>query len=119
MGLYAKEDNDNNGIVTFNTFDIDNILTSTRLRTENELEEDSSDEYTLTYTSIFDEDEEHLLVIEAKYDSNTEIESANFNDNYTFGNFEDTQDRTATNEKQRNLLLQADYIFPFSGKRTV
>ncbi|MEM9362954.1 MAG: TonB-dependent receptor [Bacteroidota bacterium] len=114
MGLYAKEDNDNNGLLTFNTFDADRTLESTRLRTENELEQDSSDEYTLTYKSVFDEEEEHLLVIEAKYDSNTELESANFQDAYTFGDLEDGQDRTATDERQRNLLIQADYIFPFS-----
>lgn len=114
MGLYADEDNDNNGLSTFNAFDVDRALISTRLRDERELEEDASDEYTLTYKSIFDEDEEHLLIIEAKYDSNTEIESAIFNDTYSFGNFEDAQDRTATDERQHNLLIQADYMFPFS-----
>ncbi|WP_459212806.1 TonB-dependent receptor [Aquimarina rhabdastrellae] len=114
MGLYAAEDNDNNGTLIFDTFDRDHTLISTRLRDENELEKDNSDEYTLTYKSVFDEAEEHLLVVEAKYDSNTEIETATFNDTYTFGNFPDERDRTGTNEKQRNLLLQADYIFPFS-----
>tara|TARA_R110002020_G_scaffold114593_4_gene263680 strand:+ start:77261 stop:79690 length:2430 start_codon:yes stop_codon:yes gene_type:complete len=114
MGLYADEDNDNNGFATFNTFDVDRTLISTRLREGRELEEDGSDEYTLTYKSIFDEDEEHLLIVETKYDSNTEIESAIFNDTYSFGNFEDAQDRTAAEERQRNLLVQADYVFPFS-----
>ncbi|MDD7888123.1 TonB-dependent receptor [Flavivirga sp. 57AJ16] len=114
MGLYANEDNDNNGLSTFNTFDVDGTLISTRLRDERELEKDASDEYTLTYKSIFDEAEEHLLVIESKYDSNTEIESAIFHDTYSLGNFENAQDRTASDERQRNLLIQADYVFPFS-----
>ncbi|MGS2763856.1 TonB-dependent receptor domain-containing protein [Sinomicrobium sp. M5D2P9] len=114
MGLYANEDNDNNGLSTFSTFDVDRTLISTRLRDERELEEDASDEYTLTYKSIFDEDKEHFLIVEAKYDSNTEIESAIFNDTYSFGNFEDAQDRTASDERQNNLLIQADYVFPFS-----
>ncbi|WP_418499355.1 TonB-dependent receptor domain-containing protein [Flagellimonas sp.] len=114
MGLYANEDNDNNGLSIFNTFDVDGTLISTRLRGQRELEEDSSDEYTLTYKSIFDEDEEHVLMVEAKYDSNTEIESATFEDTYSVGNFEDAQDRTAAEERQRNLLIQADYVFPFS-----
>jgi outer membrane receptor protein involved in Fe transport len=114
MGLYANEDNENNGLSTFNTFDVDRALISKRLRDERELEEEPSDEYTLTYKSIFDEEEEHLLIIEAKYDSNTEIESAIFNDTYSFGNFEDARDRTATEERQRYLLIQADYVFPFS-----
>lgn len=114
MGLYSKEDNNNNGTVAFNNFDLNNTLISTRLRTENEKEEDSSDEYTLTYKSVFDDEEEHILTIEAKYDSNTELESASFNDTITFGNLENGQDRTATSEKQHNLLLQTDYIFPFS-----
>ncbi|WP_445458506.1 TonB-dependent receptor domain-containing protein [Flavobacterium sp. HNIBRBA15423] len=114
MGLYDHEGNDNKGLSTFNTFDVNRTLISTRLRDERELEEDASDEYTLTYKSIFDEEEKHLLTVEAKYDSNTEIESANFKDTYTFGNSENTQDRTATNERQNNLLIQADYVFPFS-----
>lgn len=114
MGLYSGEDNDNIGTLTFNNYDANRNLISTRLRDEHEIEDEKSDEYTLTYKSIFDEDEEHLLVVEAKYDSNVEIESANFSDTYTFGNFDDQQDRTATEEDQRNLLLQADYIFPFS-----
>lgn len=114
MGLYSKEDNDNKGLITFNTFNSDSTLISTRLRGENEKEQDASDEYTLTYKSVFDEEEEHVLILEAKYDSNTELESALFNDTYIFGDFEDGQDRSSTSEKQRNLLLQADYIFPFS-----
>lgn len=114
VGLYVNEDNENNGLSTFNSFDVDSALVSTRLRDERELEEDASDEYTLTYKSIFDQDEEHLLIVQAKYDSNTEIESAFFNDTYSFGNFEDAQDRTETEERQRNLLIQADYVFPFS-----
>lgn len=114
IGLYTGEDNDNIGTLTFNNYDANRNLISTRLRDEHEIEDEKSDEYTLTYKSIFDEDEEHLLVIEAKYDSNVEIESANFEDTYTFGNFENQKDRTATEENQQNLLLQADYIFPFS-----
>ncbi len=114
MGLYAREDNNNNGSVTFNTFNTDNQLISTRLRGEKEKEDDKSDEYTLTYKAVFDEDEEHSLTIEAKYNSNTEIESAAFKDTWEFGDFQEAQDRTATNEKQKNLLLQVDYIFPFS-----
>lgn len=114
MGLYTGEDNDNIGTLTFNNYDANRNLISTRLRDEHEIEDEKSDEYTLTYKSVFDEDEEHLLVIEAKYDSNVEIESANFTDTYTVGNFDDQQDRTATEENQKNLLLQADYIFPFS-----
>jgi outer membrane receptor protein involved in Fe transport len=114
MGLHANEDNDNDGLSRFNTFDIEGTLLSTRLRDERELEEDASDEYTLTYKSIFDEDEEHFLIVEAKYDNNKEIESATFNDTYSFGNFEDARDRTVTEERQNNLLVQADYVFPFS-----
>ena len=114
MGLYDHEGNDNEGLSIFNTFDFNRTLISVRLRDERELEEDASDEYTVTYKSIFDEEEKHLLTVEAKYDSNTEIESANFNDTYTFGNSENTQDRTATDERQNNLLIQADYVFPFS-----
>ena len=114
MGLYSGEDNDNIGTSPFNTYDANRTLLSTRLRDEHEIEDEKSEEYTLTFKSVFDEEEEHLLIFEAKFDANVEIESATFNDTYTFGNLADEQDRTATEEDQQNVLLQADYIFPFS-----
>ncbi|WP_341220542.1 TonB-dependent receptor domain-containing protein [Polaribacter atrinae] len=114
MGLVTKENNDNEGSLWFDTFDAQHNLLHTRLRTDDEKELDASNEFSLTYESFFDDDKEHILTIAAKYDSNKEDEHSFYNDTFLVGKGVDAKDRATTLETQNNLLLQADYIFPFT-----
>ncbi|SIQ19990.1 outer membrane beta-barrel family protein [Maribacter ulvicola] len=114
MGLVTKEDNDNVGDIIFDTYGSDSNLLHTRLRTDNENEQDASNEFSLTYESFFDEEKEHVLTVAAKYDSNKEDEHSFYNDTFIFGTGADAKDRATTLETQSNLLFQADYIFPFT-----
>lgn len=114
MGLVTKEDNENVGSLWFDTFDPQHYLLHTRLRTDSEKELDSSNEFSLIYESFFDDDKEHVLNIAAKYDSNKEDELSFYNDTFIVGTGVDSKDRATTLETQNNLLLQADYIFPFT-----
>ena len=114
MGLVTKEDNDNMGNLWFDTFDVQHNLLQTRLRTDAEKELDANNEFSLTYESFFDANKKHILTIAAKYDSNKEDEHSFYNDTFIIGTGADAQDRATTLETQNNLLLQADYIFPFA-----
>lgn len=116
MGLVTKENNDNVGSLWFDTFDEQYNLLHTRLRTETETEQDASNEFLLTYESFFNDDEEHILTVSAKYDSNKEDEHSLYKDVFIVGTGENALDKAITLETQNNLLLQVDYIFPFSEK---
>jgi len=86
------------------------------LRTELETETSPTLEYTVDYIKKFKQEGRELKA-SVQFSSNDEMESSNYTQGfYDLGNFEgNTLIQRANNaEDQQTIILQADYVYPFS-----
>ena len=104
--VYSNSKDDD--LTTNNIFLRDNLgnLTSNYTRLENEEEDDKNIQYNVNFDKQFNNNSQHKLTFDFQYENSTENE-------YSY--IEDAIDeRVATLEDQDRILLQTDYVHPFS-----
>lgn len=109
---YGREDNWSD--ITYKDYNSEKNLIKTVLRKSNEGELEKVFEYSLNYKKLFDK-KDHVLTVSAKYQGINEHETSDVNEaNFNTG-LSDKQ-YVSNLEKADDILLQADYIFPFNEK---
>lgn len=104
--VYSNSKDDD--LTTNNIFQWDYLgnPTSNSVRIENEEEDDKNIQYNVNFDKQFNGDSQHKLTFDFQYENSTENE-------YSY--IEDVRDeRVATLEDQDRILLQTDYVHPFS-----
>lgn len=102
-----------------NTLDLPELVT---LRTDQEDELEPTLEYALNWKRTFGSDE-HVWTADVRYQDNTEHEQSDFLERYFLAdgspNGQDHfRQRSDNLEAERNLILQTDYIYPYSSTGT-
>lgn len=92
--------------------------TGITVRTDDEIENEPNQEYSMTFRQTFSS-KEHQLVLDARYQDNFEEEVSDLRERYytpqfTDAGITDLQQRSDNAEGERMLILQADYIHPIS-----
>ena len=117
-GLYQKEGGLNTTNILYQDFDANRDLVSESLRYDDEIEDEQDIEFNLNYSRQFGDDEDHKLTADIQYRENSETEDADQEQGPVVPNSEDFEpdilQRSLNNEFQNNLLLQTDYVRPFS-----
>ena len=110
-GSYFFRDSNDNDIATNATkrFDINNNLTGTENRIENEREDGIDNQYSLNYTNNFD-GKGKKLIIDLQYSDSDESEPADIYVN----NVLSEQNSQVTTSKEK--LFQIDYVLPIGEK---
>jgi len=111
-GNYRNGKNENNSDIVYKDFDHDLNLTNTSFRTERENEDDYSTEFNFNFKHEFNEPG-HEFTIDARASHQKETENADLNES---GNTFDSTERSYSYERQRRILLAADYVYPFGEK---
>ena len=116
---YRRSDNDNFNKITYRDF-LFNLQNPTALtfRTDDETELDNNLEYALTYKKLF-ERQGHELTADIRFQDNQEDERSDFleeefSPDGSIKTESDLHQRSANLEKQRNIIMQLDYVRPFS-----
>ncbi len=112
--IYRKSDQDNNGRIIYQDLSetLEEINRTVRNDNENELEDNF--EFDLSYKKTFS-NKGHILTADIQFRESDEIESSDFEE--TYSNSEQMLiQRSSNNEGNRNILTQADYVYPFSQK---
>ncbi len=115
--LYRVSDDLNDRETFYRDFDTRNELTAETFRSEEEDEEDTNNEYALSYTKNF-EKTGRKLTADIQYRDNGEIELANISEDVLFDTGETLtsigNQRSDNSEKEESWLFQVDYIHPIS-----
>ncbi len=87
-------------------------------RTDDEIEKEPNLEYSLTYKKMF-ERQGHEFTADIRFQDNTEEENSDFiEESYTSDGLiktgPDLHQRSGNKEEQRNIIVQLDYVQPFS-----
>lgn len=115
---FRYSDDDNFNRITYRDYvnSLDNPIGIT-YRTDDEVETEPNLEYALTYKKLFERDG-HEFTADFRYQDNTEEENSDFLEE-KFGVdgitkiAPDLHQRSNNQEKQKNLILQTDYVQPF------
>lgn len=105
-----KSQNDNKSRLEYRDFDMNNILTRTVTRSEDETEPRTNIEAALNYRKTF-EKKGQSLTFDAKYILSDETEASQYHEvanNLTV----DIRQRSYNTEDEKNFLTQLDYIHP-------
>lgn len=111
-GNYRNGKNENNADITYLDFDNDLNLTNTSLRSEREKEDDWSAEVNFNFKHEFNEPG-HEFTVDARASYQKEIENADLNET---GDLYNSTERSYNFERQRRVLISADYVYPFGDK---
>ncbi len=111
-GNYRNGKNKNNADIVYKDFDEALNLTNTSLRTEREKEDDWSAELNFNFKHEFNEPG-HEFTVDARASYQKEIENANLNES---GDLYNSTERSYNFERQRRVLISADYVYPFGDK---
>ncbi|MGO4911276.1 TonB-dependent receptor domain-containing protein [Leeuwenhoekiella sp. W20_SRS_FM14] len=90
------------------------VLETTRV--ENQKEKDNSYQFSLNYINKFN-DEGHQLTADFQYENSKENQNTRINEDITLDTENTTPiigERLFTDEQQKEYLVQADYVLPFS-----
>lgn len=110
--FYRLSDNEDETVNTTKEFDAQRNLAVTRIRTENETEDDESYQFSLNYINKFNE-EGHQLTVDLQYENDEEDEFSFIDERNTFPQNELLPaEIVMTTEKQKEYLAQADYVLP-------
>ncbi len=111
-GFFRLGDNKDVTINDTREFDREDVLATTRKRTETENEEDTSYQFSLNYVNNFDNDG-HILTTDLQYENDEEIENSFINERQIFpiDSRLPAEDIT-TKETQKEYLAQIDYVRP-------
>ncbi len=112
--LYRTGRGRNTSSYTFNDYDNTQSLVQTTVRNEVEREPENTVETSLSYRKEFDR-KGQLFTVDFKFIDNQELELADFRQTFS-GAENDLLQRSGNTEYEKNLLLQADYVHPFSEK---
>ena len=112
----GNEDNYSSILYEDYIFNLDNPIAFSE-RVQNELELESNLEYVLTYKKTFDK-KDHELTADLRYQSNGEEEDSDIVQQFFTGNKlpegSDLMQRSNNKENESRLILQFDYVYPFS-----
>lgn len=108
---YRNSKNDNKSLLEYRDFDLNNTLTRTVTRSENETEPRTNIEAALNYKKNF-ERKGQSLSFDAKYILSDETESSRYHERADNGSV-DIMQRSYNTEDEKNFLAQLDYIHPF------
>ncbi len=110
--VYRKSSGDDTVDIDFSNFDASRTPTIQRNRFTNEGEEDENIQYSVNYQKKFNNDG-HELTIDYQYSTGNELENSLINEIVLNDNRALPTEQTINDEKQKNQLLQFDYILPF------
>jgi ferric enterobactin receptor len=112
-------DDDNFNKITYRDY-VNDLTNPTGItyRTDDEKETEPNLEYSLTYRKLFARDG-HEFTADVRFQDNTEEENSEFvEESYTPDGLvktgQDLHQRSGNKEAQRNLIVQLDYVHPFS-----
>lgn len=108
-GNYRNGKNENDADVFYDNFDENYNLTNSSVRTENEKEDDYSMEGNFNFKHEFDEPG-HEFTVDARASYSKETENADLMET---GNLVNSTERSYNFERQRRVLISADYVYPF------
>lgn len=113
--LYQFGDRNNEAEITYNDYLADNSLYQRTVRTDNEAEEKNDVEFELDYESKFD-GKDHKLSFASKFVQDKDVEISDLTQRNLSGFEDDILQKSYNLEFERNILLQLDYVLPFSQK---
>lgn len=111
-GNYRNGKNENNSNILYNGFDENFTPTYASTRSELEKEDDYSGEVNFNFKHEFTEPG-HEFTVDARVSYSKETENA---DLFETGEQINSTERSYSFERQRRVLLSADYIYPFGEK---
>lgn len=110
--LYSAESNTENTSNTSNKFFENRTLSAGSLRNNDVKQDENTTEYSLNYTKNFKKTD-HKLTLDAKLENSTELSDGIIVETNTFPNTAVTaREFELTDNYQRNLLFQGDYVLP-------
>lgn len=112
--MYRKSAGLNKSQYEFQDLDQNDQLVRTVTRQEREEEPEDNSEVALSYRKDFDQ-KNHYFTADFKWIENIETEKSTFTETDDSDNSTIDQ-RSRNTENERNVLIQADYIRPFSSK---
>ena len=110
--VYSNRGGEDVTDIDFFNFDAARNPTIQRNRFTNESDDDEDVQYSLNYVKNFDDDD-HKLTIDYQYSSGSEFENSIINEIVLGESIELPTEQTLNKEKQKNQLLQFDYVRPF------
>ncbi|PPK84535.1 outer membrane receptor protein involved in Fe transport [Neolewinella xylanilytica] len=111
--LYRRSEDDNFTVVTYRDLDEDRNPVSTTVRDTEEESGNQNLESSLAYKRTFPDDDEHVWTVDAQYILDDDLELSDIVQTTT-GVTDPLLQRASNTEYETNLLLQSDYIHPFS-----
>lgn len=111
-GNYRNGRNENLSDIFYNDYDFNNTLTNSSIRTENEKEDDYSGEVNFNFKHEF-LTPGHEFTVDARASYSKETEDANLKE---IGDLVNSSERSSNYERQRRVLISADYVYPFGEK---
>ncbi|WP_084018030.1 TonB-dependent receptor domain-containing protein [Moheibacter sediminis] len=111
-GNYRDGKNENISSIAYNMFDSNFSPTGNSIRTENEEEDDYSGEINFNFKHEFNEPG-HEFTVDARASYSKETEDAFLRE---IGDAVNSTERSFSYERQRRVLISADYIYPFGEK---
>lgn len=111
-GNYRNGKNKNNSNILYNDFDAESNPTNNSERIENEKEDDYSGELNFNFKHEFNEPG-HQFTVDARASYSRETEKADLRE---IGTSTDAMERSYNSERQRRVLITADYVYPFGEK---
>ncbi|SFU74160.1 Outer membrane receptor proteins, mostly Fe transport [Pustulibacterium marinum] len=117
-GNYAFEKEDENYSTLFNTYENDE-LTSTYDRRENVTADNPKYQFEFNYNKDFDRDEDQKLIFSALGNFFGKDQSSQFDNLYSFGTIEDTQQQTTTDFKESEYTFKLDYTHPINDIHSI
>lgn len=111
-GFLRTGDNETTTTNTTNEFNRDNVLAINRVRTEEEVEDESTYQFTLNYTNKFN-DNGHELTVDVQYENSEEDRNSFIQEVTLFGeNGETPKESIVLKEDENEYLAKADYVLP-------
>lgn len=103
--------------LTYYEYDENGLLTGTSTRRDEETETGLNLEGDLHYENIFNDNDEHKLTADFKYQNADDLEESNVRQTYNDINTPDLLQRVSNQEDEQTILIQTDYVHPFTEKR--
>lgn len=111
-GTGKVSDGNNLSALVYKDYDENEVATQVVNRSEDEIEEEDSKQFSLNYRKTFKQ-KERLLTIDADWNESSEYESADLYEYSSDANVIPISQRTDNLEKESRWLFQTDYIHPF------
>ncbi|NLP57904.1 outer membrane beta-barrel family protein [Lutibacter sp. B1] len=115
--LYRTSKGDDKSSNITNELDQNKTITRTNDRTEIEIDDDKTIEYSLNFTQDFKKDG-HKLILDFQYGKSDEKSDAYISDYDTFPSYEENNpERNFTDEESEDIMFKGDYVLPI-GENT-